>query len=537
MNYISYDFHDTYISSGDFQVAVRICTDNNVYAPDTSFLRIESNGDSVTLYADGLMGAGGQIHVPGSLTLNIRKLDDGGISVTGSARQPDERLKAMVLLVRGMKIESLISESENRPPFRMLPYEGTPVLAWPSPAATMPLVFIRGDESECYALSRDLQVRKKSFTAYADVLSGMDTLVLSHEEDRRQWCHTMVMPPWEIGRCSDRKPIVKRRLEDLEQNFGLKPFEEYPERAWVDDLKLIVNLHGQHWTGHVFLTFDQMADVLTRICEHIDGRRILAFLPAWDGRYYTCYPRWEPAEALGGSEGLARLMARAKELHVRVIPMLGGPNLTTDAFLKSENLTDAIMKDAYGMPIPQNWQDWDMDLSRENGGWIVNWGHSGYQSRMVDLAVDLIQRWGFDGIFLDGAIRWENAPDYSPYEGIHRWAQRVREYCPDALLMGEDGYDLLWGDFGLFATSMQPLGLENAMLRYTRQSYYLAYPAPGGSGGIHEQAWNSPTKDSALPEYTIPVLALTQDAIDHHWPEIIAKINDAKNWKLKDYKW
>lgn len=533
MNYISYDFQDTYFSVNGLQIAVRICTDNNVYAPDPSLLRDEFTPSERILHAEGLIGAGGQIRVSGSLTLKIRSLDDGGVSISGSARQPDEHIKSMVLLVRGMAIERLISESENRPSYPMHPHTGTDVVFWPSPAATMPMIFIHGNGHEWYALSRDSQVRRKSFTAYADVLSGKDTLVLSHEEDRRQWCHTLVMPPWEIGPCLDRKSIVNRRLEDLEQVFGLKPFEEYPERAWVDDLKLIVNLHGQHWTGHVFLTFDQMADALERICEHIDGRSILAFLPAWDGRYYTCYPRWEPAEALGGRTGLSRLMAKAKELNVRVIPMLGGPNLATDAFLKSEQLTDAIMKDAYGMPIPQNWQDWDMDLSRENGGWIVNWGHPGYQSRMVDLAVDLLKEWEFAGIFLDGAIRWENSPDYSPYEGIHSWARRVREYCPDALLMAEDGYDLLWGDFGLFATSMQPLGLENAMLRYTRQSYYLAYPAPDGSGGIHEQAWNSPTKDCALPEYTIPVLALTRNAIEHHWPEIIEKIEASKGWTLK----
>ena len=43
--------------------------------------------------------------------------------------------------------------------------------------------------------------------------------------------------------------------------------------------------------------------------------------------------------------------------------------------------------------------------------------------------------------------------------------------------MGEDGYDLVYGLFDLFHTSGGPLGLENYLLRYTRQFYYLAYPS------------------------------------------------------------
>ena len=177
--------------------------------------------------------------------------------------------------------------------------------------------------------------------------------------------------------------------------------------------------------------------------------------------------------------------------------------------------------------------DWNGDLLYEKMGWLVNFGHPDFNRKMVELCSGLIETYGFDGIFLDGAIRWENCPDYSPYEGLKAWAEAMHEEYPDALLMGEDGYDLLWNEFGLFATFMQPLGLENAMLRYTRQSWYLAYPAPGGSGGIHEQAWYSPTADGRMKDCIIPTVSIVGDTMETHYEELKAQLEEARQWKLR----
>lgn len=226
------------------------------------------------------------------------------------------------------------------------------------------------------------------------------------------------------------------------------------------------------------------------------------------------------------------LIEVAHSLGAKIIPMMDGPNLATDAYLREHDLMDARLKDEWGDPLPQNWCDWDGDLNREKSGWIVNYGHPGYRKKLVDISCGLIEEYGFDGIFLDGAIRWENSPDYSPYEGMVEWGKAVHERCPDALLMGEDGYDLLWDVFGLFATSMQPLGIEQAMLRYTRQSWYLAYPAQGGSGGIHEQAWYSPTANGLMREWIVPTFSVVSDTLSAHWPETVAALNKALNWSL-----
>ena len=101
--------------------------------------------------------------------------------------------------------------------------------------------------------------------------------------------------------------------------------------------------------------------------------------------------------------------------------------------------------------------------------------------------------------------------------------------------MGEDGYDVVYGLFDMFHTSGGPLGLENFLLRYTRQFYYLSYPAENGSSGVHEIGWSSdsPTITSANPEYTIPSLSLMNGDIDKYGDSIRAKIEQHKSWELK----
>lgn len=531
MNTIGYDFRDTWVELGGFQFAVRLATKGNLYAPDQNRLTIERQAEGVTLRADGLQWAGGQRTCEGSMEL-VLSIEGGVVTARGRASHATEICRSMVLLVRGMAILSLVGESDNMPEHPLSERRDADTLQWPGREATMPLVMIKCENEECFALSRDKRVRKKAFGAHYDHLLGEPVLVLAHSEDARSRRNEMELPAWELGRGLSRRAVVARRFSDLEANFGMKPFDRHPERQWVKDLQLVVNLHGVHWTGYVFLTYDQQAEVLKEICRHIDGRRVLAFLPAWEGRYYVLSPECGPAEELGGEAGLRRLIDVAHGLGVRIIPMLDGPNLATEKYLQKNGMMDARLRNADGDPLPQNWCDWDSDLNPEKGGWLVNYGHPGYCDAMVVISSGLIERYDFDGIFLDGAIRWENSPDYSPYEGMKRWGDEMRRRHPQALLMAEDGYDLLWDIFGLFATSMQPLGIEQAMLRYTRQSWYLAYPAPGGSGGIHEQAWFSRTANGQMTEYIIPTFAAVDDTLSDHRAELEEAVKRAANWTM-----
>jgi hypothetical protein len=169
-------------------------------------------------------------------------------------------------------------------------------------------------------------------------------------------------------------------------------------------------------------------------------------------------------------------------------------------------------------------------------GLIMNFGHPKYRDYMIDKTAALFDTYNVDGVFLDGTLRWENSPDYSPYEGLIQYTEVLRARYPEKMLMGEDGYDVVYGLFDMFHTSGGPLGLENYLLRYTRQFYYLSYPAINGSSGVHEIGWSldSPTINSADPAYTIPSISLFHGDIETYGETIKNKIAEYKKWQLKE---
>ncbi|MFT5885097.1 MAG: hypothetical protein ACI9IP_001557 [Arcticibacterium sp.] len=158
----------------------------------------------------------------------------------------------------------------------------------------------------------------------------------------------------------------------------------------------------------------------------------------------------------------------------------------------------------------QNWLDWNTDLQIETPGLIMNFGHPKYQDYMISKTAGLFDEYDIDSVFLDGTLRWQNSSDYSAYKGLVQYTKEIRKRYPEKLIMGEDGDDAISGLFDLLHTSGEPLGIENYLLRYTRQFYYLAYPAENGSASVHEIGWSndSPSINNANPEYTIPSISL-----------------------------
>ncbi len=534
---IGYDFKDPYVEFNNLKFAVRLSTEGNIYCPDKESLKISnSSNDELTISNNVLSSAGGQLLTPGKIELKLTKIGNSRLSVSARASHPTETCKNILILIKGIEAKSFVSEYPQARGVREFNKNASIVINYPSRSATMPLVFITTPDKEWFILSKDKDVRRKGFGCYYDHLSKEPVVVLSFEEDARKLSNSIVAPDWNIGSGQSRLAIVKERCDDLEQNFNLVPFTKKGNIEWIDELKLVVFFHGIHWTGHMFNTFENMGDALEWLCETMDGRNVMAFLPAWDGRYYGTYPEHEPDERMGGADGLKRFVERAHQLGVKVVLMLGGPNLATFEFLAGHDMMDAALKGPDGYPQIQNWLDWNADLSIETMGLIMNFGHPDYRQYMIEKTGELFDTFDIDGIFLDGTLRWDNCPDFSPYEGLVEFTRKVRQKYPDKLLMGEDGYDVIYGLFDVFHTSGGPLGLENYMLRYTRQFYYLSYPAENGSAGVHEIGWsvNSPTINSANPAYTIPSISLLNEHIQTFGHTIKKKLLDYKKWQLQE---
>src|SRR4029453_2875886 len=119
--------------------------------------------------------------------------------------------------------------------------------------------------------------------------------------------------------------LWEEHLGFLERSLGLRPFAERPDVPdWAREIRLVVTLHGMHWTGRSFLDYGGMLEVLRFVAARIDGRRVLAYLPGFEGRYYWQYGEWRPEPRLGGGEGGNGLCKGGREVGVPPLPFVCG---------------------------------------------------------------------------------------------------------------------------------------------------------------------------------------------------------------------
>lgn len=528
---IGYDFNDTLIQLHDLHFSVRMFTENNVYAPDADSLIIQEKKDIATLKATRLSWAGNQQKADGEIELKIILEEDDRYIIQAKGRHNHELCKSMLIQVYGINVTSIEFDQNLSSGFewnqdigaRRYPHD-----------IKMPLVFVKDRHDEqWFALSKDTRLQPKAFASHYDPFIQTQVLDLSHEEDKRYRKNEISMPDWHIGKCEDKESLIFERCKDLEDNFGLVPFNKRMDAPeWLQDIKLVVNLHGEHWTGHVFNTFLDMEKSLEWITQRINGQHVLAFLPGWDGRYYYNYPLYEPSERMGGEKGLKRLVEKAHELGIRIVPMLGANNANNDIMEKLK-MRDVALRDSWGLEKWCDWVDWDYDLFTENNAMLANIGNPKFLNYMIEHSNQMVNTYGFDGIFLDITFWYENDPEYSPFEGLVKWANAMKKEHPNLLLFGENSYDALWGVFSLFHERMYPAGHGSSLYRYAMQTHYLAYPAPGmGSGGIHEYAWNEngqPT-ERERPEL-IPTLSVVENTFKDHAKAAEFLIKKANSWK------
>lgn len=527
---IGYDFNDTIIQVDELRFSVRLFTERNAYAPDPNKIEIERNGSSARLIAKGLSWAGNQEQAEGEMELHVSMLEDGSYMVRASGKHTNEICKSMLVQVYGINVTSIEFDQERISGFTT--NRDIKVKRYPH-EMKMPLIFIEDrHEQTWFALSKDSQLQAKAFASHYDPYTETQVLDLSHEADKRYRTNELIMPEWHVGRCTDKNSVIKERCDDLEKHFNLVPFEKREDTPeWLKDIKLVTILHGEHWTGHVFNTFSDMERTLEWIAERMEGHQVLAFLPGWDGRYYYNYPEYQPSERMGGEAGMKSLVEKARNLGIKVVPMLGANNANIE-IMNELGLGNAVIKDAWELEKRCDWVDWDYDLFTENNAMLANMGHPGYRKHMLERSEYLMKQFHVDGLFLDITIWWENDPDYSPYEGLIQWAKEMKSKYPDMLLFGENSYDALWGVFSLFHEKGHPAGHGYALYRYALQTHYLAYPAPGmGSGGIHEFAWdeNGPAWERDVLEL-IPTLSVVGDTLTHHPKAAEAIIHRAKSW-------
>ena len=528
MHLYSFDFRDPVFGVGRWQLSFQIITLENIYGLDPASIQVTEDAVHWQLTCARLSWAGQQQHAPGGMVVQVQRGPGQRLRLEIEATAP-HKIRAVKVLVRGLPSLSMLDALDRITP---QPAESV-ILRYPSPLH-LPLVFVRTPDGSVLGFRcEDAETRAKRFAVYRDVwgsLAGTYTLECIHEEDARRFDTHISVPPWIIDADVNVSGFREEQLVFGEAAVGLVPWEQRTDvPAWVRDIHLCLTLHGMHWSGYEFNTYEQMLNILRFVAARIPGQHVLAYLPGWEGRYYWQYGDYRPEPRLGGDDGFARLCDGARELGVQVMPMFGGNCANAWAPDFHTFGPSSYMKSPTRNVFHGNQPDWDTSRAHDTGwqAWL-NPGAPAWQTELTRQILALVDRFGFDAVFLDTVEVWTNDPDFNLCEGYRQLVGRLRAGRPGLLVMGEDWWDGLLGIFPVFQRAGPWRQVPAWVGRYARLIGHICDGDPSrGSTGVFESGYAPyhPLPDEAT---FIQTIALVDGTLAQAQPEIEAVIDQAR---------
>ncbi len=518
MQDLSYPMGGPIFQVGEYSFSVHIYTYENVYEPDPGRVSIHKEGHSLIIEASGLVWAGGQESAPGSITVHVDELaTKSEFSIRASAERVIRRVK---LVFHDLPEMNLVNLRES--PSTEIPAEGL-YIKYPQGwyQISTPLILgSLGDKRYLYARSLDKQVREKHFVFQK--VHTTTRMELIFEDDTPSQGTTVEVPPWEVGFVTEVEQVYADQKEYVQKTHGLVKWEQRADiPQWMREISLVAAIHMQHWSGYVFNTYHEALEKLKVLSGKIDGKRILAYLPGWEGRYYFDYGTYVPDPRMGGEEGFKQLIEEAHALGIRVMPMFG-INMASRSTPNFEVWGESSLLRTAGGAAFSGSVDWD-GSRHFNHEYLANCNPAapGWQNHLVGRIRESIDRYGYDAVFLDISALWSNDPNFHVYRGIRNMVERIKHGHPELLVSGEGWYDALGlatplvqsghikGELNWHDTPYEPMFSD-----FNRSFAHLCLGDPKtNSTGVHELGFTR-FERSPLRKGIIPTLTLIGDSLE-----------------------
>ncbi|HEY6207494.1 MAG TPA: hypothetical protein VIW28_00415, partial [Gemmatimonadales bacterium] len=528
----SFDFPEPSVELAGLRFGFLLFSRENTYGLDAGRVRATETNEGLEVTATGLVWAGGQERAPGRVVARLRTEGDAVLwQVTAEMSQP---IKAVTTVLRGVPRGELSSGGAE--PFDPgddevlwgYPFGGGDLFGGNTAWGTgTPLAVVQASGQEFLALSSlDDRVRTKRF--YFQPGERGYRVELVHEVEGWLDQSRVEVPVWRAGRAATLEAAVAPHYAHLERAYRFPRWETRADvPVWLRRTALVVTLHGMHFTGYIFNDYARMLEILRWIATRIPAERVLAFISAWDGRYYWDYPTYRAAPRLGGEVGFRRLVQEGHGLGFRIMPMFGA-NAANRRLASFTQFADAATERVDGDRFDLNWVDWDNDRHQEGFGVYMNLGVDSWRRWLTARIADVIERYGVDAYFLDIAGGWVNNTRADMHEGTRKLVVELRERYPQVLACGEFLYDALLEFIPLYHV-YAPRGVP-----YARFFSHLSHPAPGrGSSGVHESGfgrWDPATLSLSKRDGLIPTLMVVDDTFAKYREQMAAVIAQAKAW-------
>jgi hypothetical protein len=500
VQFASFDLADPVFDLCGLRLSVQLVTLENLYGVAPEGARVQPTPEGAILHARALRWAGGGEPAEGEVTVTAERADGGAVRLRLSARAPAP-LRSAKLVLRDL--DPALEASPDGAAWAPVGEHGE-LFGYPGRLHT-PLLFARAGGRRLGLRAAERRVREKRFAFSRErlgPLAGRGAVELIHDAEATAFAPSIETPDWIVAPGVDPAAFEAAHLRDLEAAYGLRAWDARPDvPAWARGLRLVVTLHGMHWTGRVFLDYEAMAAVLRFVAERIDPARVLAYLPGWEGRYYWQYGDYRPEPRLGGERGFARLCDEARRLGIHLMPMFG-VHCVNARLPRFTGLDPRIfLKTATGNRFHGNTPDWDLSRAHDTGwqAWL-NPGHPAWRDALAGQIEALARRFGFGAVFLDTTEIWTNDPDHAVTDGITALCRRLRRAIPDLLLAGEYDYDALLACFPLFQRAWWARA-PSWTQRYVRRFGHLCEGEPEGRTGVHELGRFRPGAAAAEPGF------------------------------------
>jgi hypothetical protein len=517
-----FDNRDPVVEIGGYQMSFQVFTKENTYGIAADRIERKQEGNRWTLHASELTWAGQQERAPGTLDVVAEQSGDRlTLSLVATAKSPVRGVKATI---HGLPQGRVGWASD--PEFHPVTPEGS-LYSYPAWSAGMPVLLLADAEGRGIAFTTaDIQPRPKRFAVYKS--KGGTNLELIFEEDARHWSPKLAAPAWEITPNTTLPAAIDARLAYLEAKAGLKKWQDRTDvPAWARDISLVVSIHGMHWGGYIFNDYAKALETVRWVTQRIEPKRVLVFLPGWEGRYYWQYGDYRPDPRLGGPEGFQRMIDGMHQLGVHVMPMFGG-NCANAWFPNYKSFgPQSLIMSGTGIINQGNNPDWDMFRNRDTGWqqWL-NPGAPGWQNHLVGQIDGLLNKYGFDGVFLDTQPSMDNDARYAPLEGLRQICERLRVRHKNLLIATEASNEL---SMGFVPVNHTRGGFGNWPSRYVRRYCYLGEGEPGrGSTGVEEDGTIPYNLKELLENYDWPTISFVEDTLQVAPDKVQAVLDQAK---------
>lgn len=516
MQMLSYDSNNPVYRVFDTDFSLEIFTYENVYGIDPDRTELKTEGDRAMVTARGLTWAGGREKFEGGgggAMLLIEKTESGLRFKVEAAHK--EKIRAVKVTIHGLKGESVTSDHSKDLTF---PWGGI-VFDYPrwdyENMLKMPIVFLRDGDSYTYFSAKDEEVSPKRFAFRPR--EGEENIVdveLIYEAPATHSGEIIDTAPWDMGITTDPRVEAEKFMDWVADAYDIGPFDTRPDLPqWMREISLVLSIHGMHFSGYIFNNYREMLKTIQWFAERMEGRRLLAYLPGWEGRYYWQYGDYRPEPRLGGVDGFKKLVDGAHELGVKVMPMFGANCTNREHPGFPDYGPISLLHDASGTQFLGNRPDWSTDRSHDPGWQVwLNPGAPAWQEKLLELLKGLISEYGLDAVFLDTHDTWTNDPYYSVYDGLKAIKSELKSDFPDLLIAGELWYDALLGITPITQWG-GPAHWPGIFEKFARSTPHLCYPSPcRGSTGVHEFGYG-PFVMPTLKREEIPMVTIVDGTL------------------------